>query len=126
MKKNHEQPLAIEEWGWRYPHTGIPAKEKIQRERYVPHLKFYVGGFDTSPFGIEWMRFDDDSPFDELIKTVPHIAFEVDNLEEALSCADFRILNQTNAPSEGVRVAMIKHHGAPIELIEFTHKNPGT
>ena len=126
-RKDHEQPLAIEEWGWRYHHIGIPTKEKIQDERYIPHLKFSVGGFDTSPFGIEWMRFDDDSPFDELIKTVPHIAFEVDNLEEALSLADFRILNQTNAPSEGVRVAMIEHHGAPIELIEFTqYKNPGT
>ncbi|MFO7829341.1 MAG: hypothetical protein R6V23_12010, partial [Bacteroidales bacterium] len=105
-RKDHEQPLAIEEWGWRYHHIGIPTKEKIQNERYIPHLKFYVGGFDTSPFGIEWMRFDDDSPFDELIKTLPHIAFEVDNMEEALSRADFRVLNQTNAPSEGVRVAM--------------------
>ncbi|MDK2978479.1 MAG: hypothetical protein PWP52_1193 [Bacteroidales bacterium] len=76
-RKDHEQPLAIEKWGWRYHHIGIPTKEKIQDERYIPHLKFSVGGFDTSPFGIEWMRFDDDSPFDELIKTVPHIAFEI-------------------------------------------------
>ncbi|MDY6800537.1 MAG: hypothetical protein SVU94_04850 [Bacteroidota bacterium] len=114
-RKNHEQPLAIEKWGWRYHHIGMPAKAKIQDEKYIPHLKFSVGRFDTSPFGIEWMRFDDDSPLDEIIKTIPHIAFEVDNLEEALSCADFRILNQTNAPSKGVRVAMIEHQEAPIE-----------
>jgi len=37
---------------------GIPTKEKMPNERYLPHLKMYVTGFETSPFGIEWMRFE--------------------------------------------------------------------
>ena len=66
------------------------------------------------------MRFDDDCPITELIKTVPHIAFEVDDLDKALKENDFEIIANPGAPSQGVRAAMIKHNGAPIELIEFT------
>ena len=29
------------------------------------------------------------------------------------------VITEPNPPSTGVRVAMIEHHGAPIELIEF-------
>ncbi len=59
------------------------------------------------------------SPINELIQRVPHIAFEVEDLDLELSKRDFNILTYPNPPSEGVRVAMIEHNGAPIELIEF-------
>ena len=60
FRKNHEPPLAIREWGWRFHHIGIPTKNKIEGERYIPHLKIHVAGFETSPYGIEWMRFEED------------------------------------------------------------------
>ena len=118
-RKEPEPPLAIKEWGWTYHHMGIPTTRKIKGERYLSHLKFYVCGFDHSPFGVEWMRFDADSPVHELIKTVPHIAFRVDDLEFELKRHDFNIITWPTAPSDGVRVAMIEHNGAPVELIEF-------
>lgn len=118
-RSDEELPFAIAEWGWRYHHLGIPTDKSFEGEKYLPQFKFYVSGFDTSPFGIEWMRFDDDSPMDELIKTIPHIAFEVDDLDFELSRRDFEILTPPNSPGEGTRVAMILHNGAPIELIEF-------
>jgi hypothetical protein len=119
IRQEHEQPESIEKWGWKYHHLGIPTNKKMPDERYLPHLKFYVSGFSTSPFGIEWMRFENDCPISELVKTVPHIAFEVDDLDKALNEHDFEIISKPNIPSEGVRAAMIKHNGAPIELIEF-------
>jgi hypothetical protein len=117
-----EQPLAIADWGWRYHHIGIPTVEEINGERYLAQFKFYVSGFDTSPFGIEWMRFEQDSPIDELIKRVPHIAFEVDDLDFELSRHNLTILTPPNSPDDNIRVAMIKHNGAPIELIEFQNR----
>jgi hypothetical protein len=116
-RKEHELPLATEKWGWKYHHTGIPVKEPIPGERYIPHLKFYVKGFDTSPFGIELMRFEDDCPLDELIKTKPHIAFVVPDLMEAIK--EFELIGKPNCPMDGVKVAMIKHNGVPVELMEF-------
>ena len=118
-RKDHEPPLATSAWGWRYHHLGIPTDAMIKGERYLPQFKFYVSGFDSSPYGIEWMRFEKDSPVDELIKRVPHIAFEVDDLDSELSRHHFNILTPPNSPGDGTRVAMISHNGAPIELIEF-------
>lgn len=122
MREDHELPEAITAWGWKYHHIGIPTKKIMPDEIYLPHLKFYVSGFSASPFGIEWMRFEEDCPVSGLIKTVPHIAFEVDELDKALNEHEFEIISQPDSPSEGVRAAMIKHNGAPIELIEFENK----
>ena len=121
---DHEPPLATSEWGWRYHHLGVPTDQSFPGETYLPQFKVYVSGFDSSPFGIEWMRFEPDSPVDELIKKVPHIAFEVEDLDLELSRHDLQILTPPNAPGEGIRVAMITHNGAPLELIEFgkTHE----
>lgn len=119
IRLDHELPESVNEWGWRYHHIGIPTDKKMPDERYLPRFKFYVSGFNTSPFGIEWMRFEDDCPLSDLIKTVPHIAFEVDDLDKALREHDFEIISQPGTPSEGVRTAMIKHNEAPVELIEF-------
>ena len=116
-RKDNELPLATVDWGWQYHHTGIPVKDPIPGERYIPHLKMYVAGFETSPYGIEWMRFEDDAPIHELIRTVPHVAFVVPDLEEALKGKD--VLTGPESPSDNLRVAMIRHNGAPVELMEF-------
>lgn len=119
FRQDFELPSCIEEWGWKYHHLGIPTKTIMPNEKYLPQFKFYVSGFSTSPYGIEWMRFEKDSRINKLIQTVPHIAFEVDDLDFELANRGFKIITEPNPPSEGVRVAMIEHNGAPIELIEF-------
>ncbi|MCB2206985.1 MAG: hypothetical protein KQH67_01705 [Bacteroidetes bacterium] len=119
FRSEHDPPLATEAWGWKYHHLGIPTSKKMPGERYLPNFKFYISGFESSPFGIEWMRFEKNSPMDILIQTVPHLAFEVADLDYELATRNFKILAEPNPPSEGIRVAMIEHNGAPIELIEF-------
>ena len=114
-----EPPLAVEKWGWKYHHLGIPTNRIMPGEKYLPQFKLYVSGFSTSPFGVEWMRFEDDSPIHPLIKTISHIAFTVDDLEKELRTRGLKIITEPNQPAEGITVAMIEHNGAPIELIEF-------
>lgn len=116
---DHEPPLAIEKWGWRYHHLGVPTNKPILGETYLEPYKLYVGGFDKSPFGIEFMRYEEGSPVNKLIQSVPHIAFEVDDLDFELSRFDFNVITEPNSPGNDVRVAMIEHNGAVIELIEF-------
>ena len=116
-RQDHEPPPATRRWGWRYHHTGVPTVERRDGERYLPQFKTYVSGFPDSPYGIEWMRFETDSPIPEVVRTVPHVAFEVDDLDEALEGKD--ILSPPGSPSPGVRAAMIIDHGCPIELIQF-------
>lgn len=101
----------------RYHHLGIPTKEKHEGEVYLEEFKVYVAGYDTSPYKIEWMRYEDDSPVNKLVQSVPHIAFEVDDLEEAIRGKE--IIIHPNSPSEGVRVAFIVDNGAPVEFLQM-------
>jgi hypothetical protein len=119
VRLDNELPESIEKWGWKYHHLGIPTDKIMPGERYLPQFRLFVSGFSESPFGIEWMRFEEGCPVNKLIQTVPHIAFEVTDLNYELSIHDFKVITEPNAPSDGVRVAMIEHNGAPIELIEF-------
>ena len=101
----------------KYHHLGIPTKEKRDGETYLEKFKVYVSGYDTSPFKIEWMRYEQDSHTPELVKTIPHIAFEVDDLNEALKGKE--ILIEPNSPSPGVIVALIIDNGAPVEFLQI-------
>jgi hypothetical protein len=121
-RQDHEPPLAIEKWGWRYHHLGVPTNKPIKGEIYLSSYKLYVCGFEKSPFGIEWMRYEADSPVNKLVQSVPHIAFEVDDLDFELSRFNFNVITEPNSPGNEVRVAMIEHDGAIIELIEFRNK----
>jgi len=116
-RKGNEPPAAVSVHGWRYHHIGIPTNVPRPGEQYLEQFKMYVSAFETSPCGIQWMRFEPDSPIHALIKSVPHIAFEVDDLEAAIEGKE--VLTEPNSPSEGVVVAMILDSGAPVELLEF-------
>lgn len=119
-RKGDDPPAAIARHGWRYHHIGIPTQTPRSDEIHIPRLFIHVAGYETSPCGIQWMRFDADAPYPEIVKTVAHVAFEVDDLERALEGQE--ILIPPNSPSKGVRVAMILDHGAPVELLQFASK----
>jgi len=100
IRQDYELPSCIECWGWKYHHIGIPTDRIMPDEMYLPQFKFFVSGFSYSPYGIEWMRFEKDSPIDILIQTVPHIAFEVDDLDAELKKRDLNVIADPNPPSE--------------------------
>jgi len=101
----------------KYHHIGIPTQVPRGDEVYLERFKTFVSGFDTSRFGVEWMRFEEGAPLPELVKTVPHVAFVVDDLARAI--AGCEILIPPNSPSEGITVAFIVDNGAPVELLQF-------
>ena len=102
---------------FRYHHLGIPTSIARPDERYLPEFGMHVSGYESSPFRIEWMRFDPDSPVPDLVQTVPHVAFEVDDLEAALDGRE--VLIEPNSPSPGVLVAFVVDNGAPVELMQI-------
>ena len=59
-------------------HIGIPTTERREDERLIEHYATFVSGYETSAYGIEWMRFGPEAPVPELVRTVPHVAFEVE------------------------------------------------
>ncbi len=83
----------------------------------MPHLGVYVSGYESSPYGIEWMRFAPACTLPGLVQRVPHIAFEVDYLSAALEGQ--QVLIEPNSPSPGITVAFIVSDGAPVEFLQI-------
>ncbi len=101
----------------RYHHLGIPTTVARDGEYYLESADAHVFDYRRSRYGVEWMRFGPASSTPSLVKTVPHVAFEVDDLDAAI--AGKQVLIAPNSPSDGVRVAFIVDNGAPVEFLEY-------
>ena len=116
-----QEPAAIEYRPMRrYHHIGIPTTDRREGERLIEGYATYVSGYETSAYGIEWMRFEPEASVPDLVRTMPHVAFEVDDLAAEIEGKE--IIIPPNSPSDGVRVAFIVENGAPIEFLEFREK----
>jgi len=101
----------------KYHHLGMPTKAPIEGEEYLQDYKVYHFGYGGNPYGIEWMRYEDGCGLPEIVRTKPHIAFEVDDVYQAIEGK--RVIIQPNSPSKGCLVAFIEECGMPIEFIQF-------
>ena len=77
----------------------------------------YVSGYEDSAYKIEWMRYEHGCTVPEIVRTIPHVAFEVENLAEAIKGK--KVIIPPNSPSDRVQVAFIEENGAPIEFIQL-------
>lgn len=100
----------------KFHHYGVPTTEKLADEKHLPHLKMFVSGYGRNEVGIEKMRFEPDAQFPEIVKTKPHLVFEVENLNSAIK--NKKVIIEHNSPSKGVLVAFIDVDGVPIEFIQ--------
>ncbi|MEX0323682.1 MAG: VOC family protein [Puniceicoccaceae bacterium] len=99
-----------------FSHIGIPTSVVQPNEIYIEGGKLYVTDFNLSESKIEWLRFEEDSPLPEQLKTIAHVAFEVDDIDQAL--AGKEILIEPFEPMEGIKVAFILDEGAPVEFMQ--------
>lgn len=99
-----------------YHHIGIPYTEPKEGEEYLADYKCYHYGYDNNEYGIEWMRYEDECNLPEIVKKLPHVAFKVDDIYEAIKGK--KVIIQPNSPFEGIIVAFIEENGAPIEFVQ--------
>lgn len=102
----------------RFHHYGIPTTEKRDDETFVEvaGFRFYSTPFEGNRWHIQWHRFPEGHGLPGLVTKVPHLAFQVDDLDGKL--IGEKILFGPYSPLEGFRVAMIEEQGVPIELVE--------
>jgi hypothetical protein len=105
---------------FRYHHLGIPTTEEIAGAVYLPALKVTVSDHMATPYGVQWMKFDSDCAVPDLVKRVAHVAFEVDDLREAIRGK--RVIIEPNEPGPGILVAFIEEAGVPIEFLQIKKK----
>ncbi|AXA34410.1 MULTISPECIES: helicase [Francisella] len=100
---------------YQYHHIGIPITEPRDGERYSPTMDMYTSGGEK-PGRVQYHRFGPNCPLDKLIQTMPHIAYKVANLCDAVKGKN--ILLEPYFPMRDFKVAIIEENGAIIELIE--------
>jgi hypothetical protein len=97
---------------------GIPTTERRPDERFSERFGMYTSDGDCRTLRIQWHRFDATSCLHPLIRTVPHVAFRVADLDCAI--AGCNVLLGPYEPIADFRVAIIEDGGQPIELVETT------
>jgi hypothetical protein len=99
-----------------FDHVGLPTDEKQPGELYVPETKVWVTDPKVHPYRVEFLRFEPDSPVKGPVRNLPHIAFRVDDLDQAIDGEQI-LLGPFNA-TETLRVVFILKDGA---VVEFMH-----
>lgn len=100
-----------------FHHVGYATTKQHPDEIYLEGTKLYITDASKHPHRIEWLRFEEGCPLPELLRKVPHVAFAVEKLEDALQGQN--VIVQPFEPLPGVRVAFILDDEAPVEFLEF-------
>ena len=89
---------------------------------YVEATKVWVTDPLQHPHRIEYLRFEPDSPVQGPVRDLPHIAFQVDNLDREMEGAEI-ILGPFN-PTDTLRVVFVLKDGAIFEFMENSVEGP--
>jgi len=100
-----------------FHHIGIPTVIRQPEEIHLAEAKLYITDANKSEHRIEWLRFEAGSPMHELLQRTAHVAFTVDNIEEALQGK--KVIIPPFTPMAGVRAAFIQEGEAPVEYLEI-------
>lgn len=101
---------------YRFSHVGMPTTEKRENEKYFPDLDLYLTEHDKHEFHVEFLRFGKNSKMPEIVRKMPHIAFEVDDMDEAIKGRE--VVIQPSQSSKG-KMAFILVDGALVELLQL-------
>jgi hypothetical protein len=100
-----------------YMHIGIPITNKKPGMTYAEGLKIWMSNPEDYDYKIEYLKFEEGTPFPEIMHKNPHIAFKVDNIEKYIEDADKLIFPPTEI-GPGVRIAFVIKDDTILELYE--------
>ena len=102
-----------------YMHIGIPVTNKKPGMNYVEAMKLWMSNPDDHEYKIEYLKFEEGTPFPEIMHRAPHVAYKVDDIEKHLKEADQTIFPPT-VIGPGTRIAFAIKDGAILEFYEQT------
>jgi hypothetical protein len=99
-----------------FDHIGVPAASRRDGMRYLESKRLWLTSPADHPYRVEWLWYEPGSPEAELVRTVPHVAYRVASLEEALD--GHRVVAEPFDVFGEVRVAFVEVDGAPVEFVQ--------
>lgn len=100
-----------------YMHVGMPITNKKPNMVYNEDMKLWMSNPDDYDYKIEYLKFEEGTPFPEILHKNPHVAYKVDDLEKYIEDADQLIFGPA-AASETARLAFVIKDGTILELYE--------
>ncbi len=99
-----------------FMHVGVPITTKKEGMNYVDGLNIWLSSTDNE-YTFEYLKFEEGTPFPEIMHKNPHIAYNVDCLEDHIATADSVIFGP--APfGDSARYAFIIKDDVIIELFQ--------
>lgn len=100
-----------------YMHIGIPVLNRKPGMVYNEEARFWVSEVDDYDFKIEYLKFEEGTPFPEVLSKQPHVAYRVDDLDHYAAQAQ-QVIFGPEQMGENVRLAFVIWDDAIIELYE--------
>lgn len=99
-----------------FMHIGVINHKERENENYAEGLKVFITDPEESEFKYEYLRFDEDSPMHEAIRTNPHVAFKVDDMTRYLH--ENEVLMEPFMAGENLKIAFIMKDGMVLEIMQ--------
>ena len=103
-----------------FHHIGLPTDESHPGEYFVEDTKVWVTDPRKHPDLVEYLRFEPDSPVTGPVRDLPHIAYRVDDIHEAIKGEN--VILEPFQPSPNFTVAFMLKDGAVIEYMQFENE----
>jgi hypothetical protein len=104
----------------RFDHIGLVTTEPQQGESWVEATRVWVTSPRDHPFHVEFLRFEPDSPVTGPLRTEPHVAYRVDDVEAAIEGHSV-LLEPFDVGDGFIRVAFVDVGGAVVELMQYAN-----
>jgi len=100
-----------------FDHIGLITEKKKENEIWIEKTRVWVTDYKDHPYRVEWLRFEDDTPVKGPVRERAHVAYKVNNLEEASKC--LKVLLEPFDVDFAVVGFYESGDGAVIELMEY-------
>ncbi len=111
----------------KFDHVGLVTDVQQPNERWAEATRLSSTNPRQHPYNIEFLRFEPDSPVTGPLRTDPHIAYRVDDLEAALEGQEV-VLGPIETPGFATRAFVAAPDGLAafmplVELIQYDDPN---
>lgn len=106
----------------KFNHIGVPLDHTTPEMEHHAEGMFWENGPEANPFSIEFMHFDEGAPYPMEHQTIPHVCFEVDDMQPYLQWAERLILGPCKAGEYWALFFRMKDFPLNIEL--YCKKKP--
>lgn len=101
-----------------FDHIGINTTEKKGEENWVEATRVWVTNPKEHPYSVEWLRWEPDSPITGAVREMPHVAYRVDDVEEASK--GMKVLLEPFEVGGFLRVGFFQHSdGSVVEFMQY-------